>query len=47
MKAAKYLVGLMIISMVVLSVGSAFAWDTRWQFKQEAPRTAMTQAPGL
>jgi hypothetical protein len=23
--------------MMALSSGSAFAWDTRWQFKQEAP----------
>jgi hypothetical protein len=37
MKTAKYLVGLMIISMIALCAGSAFAWDTRWQFKQETP----------
>jgi hypothetical protein len=37
MKTPKYLAGLVIISMIVLSAGSAFAWDTRWQFKQDAP----------
>ena len=37
MKTPKYLVGLMIISMIALCAGSASAWDTRWQFKQEAP----------
>jgi hypothetical protein len=37
MKIPKYLVGLMIISMMALFAGSAFAWDTRWQFKQDAP----------
>jgi hypothetical protein len=35
MKAPKYFVGLMIISMVALSAGSSSAWDTHWQFKQE------------
>ena len=37
MKTTKCLVGLMIISIMALSAGSAFAWDTRWQFKQDAP----------
>jgi len=36
MKTPKYFVGLMIISMIALCVGSASAWDTRWQFKQDA-----------
>jgi hypothetical protein len=37
MKTTKFLVGLMIISLISLSTGFASAWDTRWQFKQEAP----------
>ena len=37
MKTPKCLVGLMIISMIALCAGSASAWDTRWQFKQEFP----------
>ena len=37
MKSTKFLVGLMIISLISLSTGFASAWDTRWQFKQEAP----------
>lgn len=37
MKTPKYLVGLMIISMIALCAGSAFAWDMRWQFKRGAP----------
>ena len=37
MKTTKFLVGLMIISMFALCVGSASAWDTRWKFKQETP----------
>jgi hypothetical protein len=37
MKIPKYLSGLVIISMIFLCAGSAFAWDTRWQFKQDAP----------
>jgi hypothetical protein len=36
MKTPKCLVGLMIISMIVLCDGSAYAWDTRWQFKQDS-----------
>ena len=36
MKTLKCIVGLMIFSMIALCVGSAFAWDTRWQFKQDA-----------
>ena len=45
MKAPKYLVGLMIISMIALCAGSAFAWDTRWQFKQEAPANSYGSGP--
>ena len=37
MKTPKYLVGLMIISIIALCAGSTSAWDTRWQFKQETP----------
>jgi len=37
MKIPKCLFGLMIISLIALCVGSAFAWDPRWQFKQAAP----------
>jgi hypothetical protein len=37
MKTPKCLVGLMIISLIALCVGSASAWDPRWQFKQDAP----------
>jgi hypothetical protein len=37
MKAPKYIVGLITISMIALCAGSVSAWDTRWQFKQEAP----------
>lgn len=40
MKTAKYLVGLLIFSifsMIALYAGPASAWDTRWQFKQDAP----------
>jgi hypothetical protein len=37
MKAPKYIVGLTIISMIALYGGSASAWDTHWQFKQETP----------
>jgi len=36
MKTLKYLSGLMIIPTIALCAGSAFAWDTRWQFKQDA-----------
>jgi hypothetical protein len=36
MNTPKYLIGLMIISTVALCAGSASAWDTRWQFKQDA-----------
>jgi hypothetical protein len=35
MKTPKYLAGLIVISMIALCAGSAPAWDTRWQFKQE------------
>jgi hypothetical protein len=37
MKTVKYLLGLMIISMIALCAGSASAWDTRWKFNQNAP----------
>jgi len=37
MKTPKCIVGLMIISVVALCAGFASAWDTRWQFKQDAP----------
>ena len=37
MKTKKFLVGLMIISMIALCARSAFAWDTRWKFQQDAP----------
>jgi hypothetical protein len=37
MKGVKYLVGLTILTMITLFAGSVLAWDTRWQFKQEAP----------
>jgi len=37
MKTTKFLVGLMLISMIALCAGSASAWDPRWQFKQDAP----------
>jgi hypothetical protein len=37
MKTPKYLVGLMIFSMIALCAGSASAWDTRLQFKQDTP----------
>ena len=37
MKTPKYLVGLITISMIALSADAASAWDTRWQFKQDAP----------
>ena len=37
MKTVKCLFGMMVISMIALCAGSAFAWDARWQFKQDAP----------
>jgi len=37
MKPSKHLLVLMIIFMTALFVESAFAWDTRWQFKQDVP----------
>jgi hypothetical protein len=37
MKTLKYLAGLTAISVIALCVGSASAWDPRWQFKQAAP----------
>jgi hypothetical protein len=36
MKTTKCLEGLMIFSMIALCAGSGSAWDSRWQFKQEA-----------
>lgn len=36
MKTAKYLVGLTVIFMIALCAGAASAWDTPWQFKQDA-----------
>jgi type II secretory pathway pseudopilin PulG len=44
MKTVKCLVGLMIISMISLCAGPAFAWDTRWQFKQEAPSNSSSSS---
>ena len=37
MKTLKCIVGLTVISMIALCAGLAYAWDTRWQFKQDAP----------
>jgi hypothetical protein len=37
MKTLKCPVGLLIISLFALCAGSASAWDTRWQFKQDDP----------
>jgi hypothetical protein len=37
MKSSKCLVGLLTIAVMALCAGSALGWDTRWQFKQEAP----------
>jgi hypothetical protein len=37
MKSAKNYVGLMIVLVIALCAGSATAWDTRWQFKQDTP----------
>jgi hypothetical protein len=37
MKTPKHFSGLLIISMMALCAGSASAWDTRWQFRQDAP----------
>jgi hypothetical protein len=36
MKTPNCFAGLMMLSMIVLCAGSAAAWDTRWQFKQDA-----------
>jgi len=36
MKASKYPLGMMIIYLIALCAGSGFAWDTRWQIKQDA-----------
>jgi hypothetical protein len=36
MNISKYLAGLLTISAIALCAGAASAWDTRWQFKQEA-----------
>jgi hypothetical protein len=35
MKAPKLILRLITISIIALCAGSGFAWDTRWQFKQE------------
>jgi len=40
MKTVKCLFGMMVISMIALCAGSASAWDTRWQFKQDAPSSS-------
>ena len=45
MKTLRHLVGLMIISVIALYVGSASAWDTRWQFKQEASANSYGSGP--
>ena len=37
MKAPKLILRLITISIIALYAGSGFAWDTRWQFKQDAP----------
>ena len=37
MKPSKHLLVLMIIFMTALFAEFAFAWDTRWQFKQDVP----------
>jgi hypothetical protein len=36
MKTRKCFLGLMIIPMIALGAETASAWDTRWQFKQDA-----------
>ena len=36
MNISKYIVGLLTISAIALCADAASAWDTRWQFKQEA-----------
>jgi hypothetical protein len=36
MTISKSIVGLLTISTIALCPGAASAWDTRWQFKQEA-----------
>ena len=36
MTISKYIVGLLTISTIALCAEAASAWDTRWQFKQEA-----------
>lgn len=37
MKAPKLTLRLITISIIVLCAGPMFAWDTRWQFKQDIP----------
>ncbi len=37
MKLAKYIIGLMVAALIPYCAESAFAWDTRWQFKHDAP----------
>jgi len=36
MNISKFIVGLLTISTIALCAEAASAWDTRWQFKQEA-----------
>jgi len=45
MKAPKYIVGLITISIFALCAGSASAWDTRWQFKKETPSNNYGSGP--
>jgi hypothetical protein len=40
MKPWKFRLGPMVIFIVCLCVGPAFAWDTRWQFRQGASANA-------
>ena len=40
MKTLKYLAGLTAIFVIALCAGPAAAWDTRWQFKQDAPSSS-------
>jgi hypothetical protein len=37
MKASKLILRLITIFIIALCAGFASAWETRWQFKQEAP----------
>jgi hypothetical protein len=40
MEASKYILGLILISLMILCPESLLAWDTRWQFRQEAPSSS-------